>query len=105
MATKSPFSHQKIRQLELRLKLKLSALSYLRGVEGQQQGPTVGEKNLHGVVSELPPALVHLLDLLVGPGEGRRLRLPVKTLPQKKNKKKTKQKNKRLKQFEATSSS
>lgn len=60
-------------------------MSYLGGVKGQQQGPAVGEEDLHGVVSELPPALVHLLDLLVGPGEGRRLRLPVKALhPRKK---------------------
>lgn len=56
------------------------SLAHLSGVKGKQQSPAVGEENLHGVVSQLPPALVYLLDLLVRPGEWRRLRFPMETL-------------------------
>lgn len=56
------------------------SLAHLSVIKGEQQSPAVGEENLHSVVSQLPPALVDLLDLLVRPGERRRLRFPVKTL-------------------------
>ena len=55
-------------------------LTNLGGVEGYQQGPAISEEYLHSVVSQLPPALVHLFDLLICPGKRRCLRLPVKTL-------------------------
>lgn len=56
------------------------SLAHLSVIKGEQQSPAVGEENLHSVVPQLPPALVDLLDLLVCPGERRRLRFPVKTL-------------------------
>lgn len=56
------------------------SLAHLSVVKGEQQSPAVGEEDLHSVVPQLPPALVDLLDLLVRPGERRRLRFPVETL-------------------------
>lgn len=53
---------------------------YLGGIKRQQQRPAVGEEDLHSIISELPPALVNLLYLLIRPGEGGRFRLSMRTL-------------------------
>lgn len=87
-----------MRQLKYRPALNIPILSYLGGVEGKQQGPAVGQEYLHGIIPKLPPALVHLLDLLVRPGEGRCLCFAMKALYRK-----TRGTEKNKQTYEATS--
>lgn len=67
--------------------LQMSPL-YLCIVKCQKQSSAISEEDLHSIISELPPAFVHLLYLLISPAEGCRLCLSLRNLLIKKKRKK-----------------
>lgn len=64
---------------------KLVSVLYLCIIKCQKQSSAICEEDLHSIVSELPPAFVHLFYLLISPAEGCRLRLSLRNLLIKKS--------------------